>query len=66
MPMTGRLAEFCGGQLGEVLRPPGIGEHCAAVLYEAGLSAQEAQAQIVSDILRTGPPMVRRFGLTYR
>lgn len=66
MPMTGRLAEFSGGQMGEMLRPPGIGEHSAAVLQEGGLSPDEAQAQIASGTVRSGPPMARRFGLTYR
>lgn len=66
MPLTGRLAEFSGGQMGEMLRPPGIGEHSIDVLQEGGVSMEEAKAHIASDCVRSGGPMARRFGLTYR
>lgn len=66
MPLTGRLAGFSGGQVGEMLRPPGVGEHSRTVLYEGGLSAEETATQIDAGTVREGVPMPRRFGLTYR
>lgn len=66
MPLVGRLAEFSGGQMGEMLRPAGIGEHSAAVLREGGLSDDEIEQHLASGCIRKGQPMPRRFGLTYR
>jgi crotonobetainyl-CoA:carnitine CoA-transferase CaiB-like acyl-CoA transferase len=66
MPLVGRLAQFSGGQMGEMLIPPGVGEHSADVLAEGGLTPEETQKHLGSDCVHAGDPMPRRFGLTYR
>jgi crotonobetainyl-CoA:carnitine CoA-transferase CaiB-like acyl-CoA transferase len=66
MPLVGRLARFAGGQKGEMLLPPGIGEHSAAVMAEGNVPEDQAKALIEADVVRVGEPMPKRFGLTYR
>lgn len=66
MPLVGRLAGFSGGQKGEMLLPPGIGEHTEAVLAEGKIAADRLKDLIDRGVVRTGKPMPKRFGLTYR
>lgn len=66
MPLAGRLIAFSGGQQGELLLPPGTGEHSRDILRAAQWAEAEIQDLVDQDIIRTGGPMPRRFGLVYR
>ncbi|MQA93605.1 MAG: CoA transferase [Streptosporangiales bacterium] len=54
---TARFAALSRTQRGDVLTPPGIGEHSTAVLTEAGLTPAEVEGLIAEGVVVQGQPM---------
>ena len=62
----GRYVRFSRTQQDETLTAPGVGEHTAEVLAEAGLGAGEIETLAESGAVRLGEPMVFRPMAAYR
>ena len=50
------MAGFCRTQRGDVLVPPGVGEHGTQILDEAGLSEQAIRNLIDQGVVRAVDP----------
>jgi crotonobetainyl-CoA:carnitine CoA-transferase CaiB-like acyl-CoA transferase len=55
--LPGRLARFSRTERGEVLAPPGLGEHTREVLLEAGLDESEVAELLAEGVLVEGGAM---------
>ena len=53
---TGRYARFSRTQEAKVFTPPGVGEHSAQILQEAGVEEAEIQALVDAGSVRQGQP----------
>jgi crotonobetainyl-CoA:carnitine CoA-transferase CaiB-like acyl-CoA transferase len=62
----GRYVRFSRTQQDRTLTPPGVGEHTAEVLAEAGLDADDIDKLAQSGAVRLGEPMVFRPMAAYR
>ncbi|MBO0894105.1 MAG: CoA transferase, partial [Acidimicrobiales bacterium] len=64
--VPGRYARFSRTEQTGVMRPPGIGEHSADVLDDAGLTRDQIEELIAKEAVRQGGPMVYRTLAAYR
>jgi len=64
--VPGRYVGFSRSEHHESLRPPGVGEHTAAVLAEAGLAEAEIAELVATGAVVQGGPMTYRRQITYR